>query len=779
MKQVFVAIYLLLSISGCSNTEECDPSVTSSINVDEEVNQIIVIDDNKSEENISSKPIEQEVAKTLKSYYISGVAIDGYVSGATVKVGGKEIITDENGNWFLEYKEDENLSIGEVSISGGTDTATGEAYEGELKVFIEAKDIGTDKNSSVSIPATPLTTLVSAMIINGDSKEKAERQLATALDLSPNIFSQDPVAILKTGTQEEKLESAKAIKKSLVIQKMAESLSQTIMGDSNNSQYKLTAFSSVISAVATKLSDGNSSFDSIMQDTDSIAEVTAQKIEIKMQNNEFDLDINLSETTQKLKAVGEITQSITLMFNSIDVNKLANGGDSHSIDLLLESTAKACEIASLKIEAKVQAIRFLDVSEIDNWVTNTKKVTNSLIMMGGINSLSNKVQNAIVEQNSQTFLNDNDSNISNKINVSDFSEFLSDDLIEEQSNIFDKFADLNISSEMILEAVTIKEQSIKDSNSTETFSLTDAFKEMAKDNDDFEMEEFENHFQDIELDIFEADKNLESALQNNNTIINIPVKDKKDEDKEKEDIEITDEVIIIVRPQPTNPYIPPATDYDNLKFGKIEFGFNKINPTISRNIESGIFETIKFENFGGKPLSEYGTNIDQNLFLTEIELENISFENEKKNISLVFQVQNQETSEKFLAIFPQISLKQENGKFSLKLENLTFRIFTTDINAIETSSEIESAKNYLKIEENEIYISVSKLFPPKFIKNGKFNFQIGLSGALIEVQNGYKFQIENFNSELSGISGNFEILEGILDGNTQAPPSVPNLNFGQ
>ena len=346
MKLFVIILSLLFLISGCSDVSKCDKPSSNIPKVLDETDEKFVAEPENSE----------DIEQNLKYLYISGIAIDGYVSGATVKIAGKELQTDSQGRWTLKYDESEATTLGEVSISGGIDISTGEMFEGELKVFISEDDVSKDGEELKPVPATPLTTIVTAMISTGLNESEAEQKLADSLGFSPEIFSQDPVAILKTGSPEKKLEAAKAIKKALIIQKFAESMTKTITGESSGEDAKLSAFDSVMNAVAKKIVDGKNdtknSFDSIMNDTDSIAEETVKQLEDKLESGELQLEeINLTKTTTKLKAIGEVAKAVTTMLNMIDEMKLASGHE-HTTDMLLESTSKACEIITLKVEEK-------------------------------------------------------------------------------------------------------------------------------------------------------------------------------------------------------------------------------------------------------------------------------------------------------------------------------------------------------------------------------------------------------------------------------------------
>ena len=132
---------------------------------------------------------------------------------------------------------------------------------------------------------------------------------------------------------------------------------------------------------------------------------------------------------EKLKTAGEISQPIVTMIQQIDTKTLNS-------DQALENISKATEIATSKIETQVSELSKPEVN-IALIKENSLKVSNALIMLGGISEISQKIETASTssEQN---------------IDASDFSAFLSDEVINANADLYQQFKDLHLDSSQIL-----------------------------------------------------------------------------------------------------------------------------------------------------------------------------------------------------------------------------------------------------------------------------------------------------------------------------------------
>jgi hypothetical protein len=132
---------------------------------------------------------------------ISGVAVDGYLQGASVfldmnrngalDAGEPSTTTDLSGRYTLDYSGVNGPITGlPVVVTGGVDSDTGFAFSGKLAAPVESA-----RQAQV---VTPLTTMVDAMVAQGLASDvaSAKQKVATALGLTVDQLSTDPVAAI-------------------------------------------------------------------------------------------------------------------------------------------------------------------------------------------------------------------------------------------------------------------------------------------------------------------------------------------------------------------------------------------------------------------------------------------------------------------------------------------------------------------------------------------------------------------------------------------------------
>lgn len=130
---------------------------------------------------------------------LSGLAVDGYLQGATVfldanrngvqDTGEPSTTTDPNGRYTLNLGTSAGSVTGlPVVVTGGVDSDTGLTFTGRLSAPAEAVAQGQ--------VITPLTTLVDAMVAHKYAPDvaTAKQQVATALGLTVDQLGTDPVA---------------------------------------------------------------------------------------------------------------------------------------------------------------------------------------------------------------------------------------------------------------------------------------------------------------------------------------------------------------------------------------------------------------------------------------------------------------------------------------------------------------------------------------------------------------------------------------------------------
>ena len=134
---------------------------------------------------------------------LTGVAVDGYLQGATVfldinrnglaDAGEPSTTTDLNGRYALDYSSVTGSVSGlPVVVTGGVDSDTGFAFAGKLSAPIESV--------SQAQVVTPMTTLVDAMVSQGLAADlpTAKQKVANALGLTVDQLATDPVAAIAT-----------------------------------------------------------------------------------------------------------------------------------------------------------------------------------------------------------------------------------------------------------------------------------------------------------------------------------------------------------------------------------------------------------------------------------------------------------------------------------------------------------------------------------------------------------------------------------------------------
>jgi len=135
------------------------------------------------------------------SSLLSGLAVDGYVQGATVFLdvnknglldsGEPSATTDSAGKYTLDYASvSGNVTGLPIVVTGGIDTDTGNAFTGQLSAR-------ADKAASGQV-VSPLTSLIDAVIAQGlaPDVEAAKTMIASGLGLTNAQLMSDPVAAI-------------------------------------------------------------------------------------------------------------------------------------------------------------------------------------------------------------------------------------------------------------------------------------------------------------------------------------------------------------------------------------------------------------------------------------------------------------------------------------------------------------------------------------------------------------------------------------------------------
>jgi hypothetical protein len=235
MKNTFSIIAILIAFSGCISPDDCE---TEKEIVYVEVNNTIEIN------------TTTEIEKT--SNYLHGIAIDGYLQGATVQIGSYKTETDENGTWNLNIPSDVNLSGEIIQIDGGIDSDTGDDFEGVLKTPFE--------NFDTQIVSTPLSTLVSSLVRENIPVETAYQKVGEIVGIDPKNLRKNHFKLF----DENISDGLEIAKNALLLQKGVEIVSENLNGDSFDFELLQKGIARVI------LSDENLSIKEILREPEKI-----------------------------------------------------------------------------------------------------------------------------------------------------------------------------------------------------------------------------------------------------------------------------------------------------------------------------------------------------------------------------------------------------------------------------------------------------------------------------------------------------------------------------
>jgi hypothetical protein len=426
--------------------------------------------------------------KSLKSLYISGVAVDGYVKGGNARLfetnsseAIKSFTTGAKGGWEFEFILDEdNNSLPEnffVTVVEGTDISTGEAFEGKLSRAISLSDFQItvfqedplsenrgrpDVEFSEPLAITPITTIVVSTLESDDSIDvaEAEKRVAKSFGISEKSVKSDPIATLddENADEEDRENAAIAIKQALLIQKVAESLSKSVVNeentsdgstDLNSSEEDVTfedVFSAVLTSVAKKIKESSENSDStegetldfekvLEEESDSFTEEITTNIQTKIDTKTEsakrptrDLRAKMlafAKMLVRLRAASRVTRKVVVLIKKINTKSISIKTES-GVDQF-EVVSKATEIVTTTLETKIKEIAKIEVNvsdevvdalveaqesgesdeniskitenikseELDNSVKNAEKVVNAVIAMGGIETVAKKVEKVV------------------------------------------------------------------------------------------------------------------------------------------------------------------------------------------------------------------------------------------------------------------------------------------------------------------------------------------------------------------------------------------------
>lgn len=259
---------------------------------------------------------------------ITGTAIDGLLSGSTVCLdinsndscdsGEPNTTTNSDGTYSLSTEE---LGDYPILIFGGTDLATGNEFEGQLKDIVELRNTEPKKTATI----TPLTTIAAEIYqdeLSSDSDytiSSARETLATNLGLTSEQITTSP------------LEDSTVFTKSQQIVQTARLLASSIRSDTDTSSTR-DAFKHVVDQIATTVK------------SDTSGSIDVSKVVTNLQAttyNNAEISISSSLTTYISENNDDIATKVSNISSISELNSVQSEIDSTvvSVQSQLKSTS--------------------------------------------------------------------------------------------------------------------------------------------------------------------------------------------------------------------------------------------------------------------------------------------------------------------------------------------------------------------------------------------------------------------------------------------------------
>jgi len=308
------------------------------------------------ESNSSNQP--PIITKTVS---FSGLAADGYISGATAcldlnsngtcESAEPTTLTALDGTFSftnIEVKKNQLLPVIIVAGPNAIDTATGKAFTGSLKNIIDSDTL----NAGVPLNVTPLTDLMATSFLQSNTKDttalnSSKSEIAQAFNLTLTDITADPMKDTKVFAKTQELEQIKSL-----IKKTA----SKAKGGTFTQEQELALQSDINDALVaqTKESTGVVDVNKVLTKLETITTLSIPANEKKF-------------VTAQAKEVQRALQSIP---SDIDINKL---------DELQAGLETEQELALQKIEdaTEVDTIAVVAISDVDKLIAKnqTPKIT--------------------------------------------------------------------------------------------------------------------------------------------------------------------------------------------------------------------------------------------------------------------------------------------------------------------------------------------------------------------------------------------------------------------
>ena len=354
---------------------------------------------------------------------ISGQASDGYLSGATVflDINNNRVYdnnepsttTDSNGNYSLTY--DDSLEGNIVAVTGGTDTATGKAFN----AILEAPLYGEVVNIN------PISNLVAKKVLIGkEDVASARAAIAQSLGLDADDVAKDPIS------EQAKNGNNSIIAAALAVQKTIEDLANAAQAADSS-----LSLANVVDDIATNLAieadsvNEVNSFDELIQRAVASTKTGATTLPLAVKKSTHNAKKRFNAVKNLVSQVGEnkgstattaISNIQKLVEQDIDfareqvyenANFVIDDTSTFAIDIkaatntaladLVDESFIENKVVEIVIEAKTQAtdsavvkaITDLDSFDINNllndkFLEDLQAIVDGEVIIAGINTVT-------------------------------------------------------------------------------------------------------------------------------------------------------------------------------------------------------------------------------------------------------------------------------------------------------------------------------------------------------------------------------------------------------
>jgi hypothetical protein len=206
----------------------------------------------------------------------------------------------------------------------------------------------------------------------------------------------------------------------------------------------------------------------------------------------------------------------------------------------------------------------------------------------------------------------------------------------------------------------------------------------------------------------------------------------------------------------------------------------------NRTILNGLYDEVLVENLNSRDLIEVSKEKALSLLDFNLSISNNSFENETKNLALIYRVDNVDTGDSALYNFSNLKLTNSNSIFSIDISNTQIELLELidgsenilNLNELNLSKTIEIKDNSLNFKTSEIFSNGNL-----YLSDGEYRVQFVLSGDFDPILNSANFDsniFSGFSTSLQllkssyGFEGYLKIEKSEVD-SVVAPPSTPTI----